>query len=184
MYSPQLDPRRPVALIDLGDTLAECTVALQAELEQTCEPHSPAELLEARTREVLTTPGFWSRLQPRAAGFSLLELLQEAGFHAFVLTKGPRDAPQVWADKVAWCRRHVPDLPVIVTDDKSPVRGNVLVDDWLPYVDSWQQSWPSSLVIVPAQPWNAQMSVGPLRMRDDGLDRAEISAALARQLRS
>jgi len=49
----------------------------------------------------------------------------------------------------------VPDLPVVVCDDKSRVHGHVLVDDWLPYVERWQRQWPEGLAIIPAQPWNA-----------------------------
>ena len=40
---------------------------------------------------------------------------------------------------MAWCRAHLPDVPVTVTDDKARVHGHVLVDDWLPYVERWQR---------------------------------------------
>jgi hypothetical protein len=126
----------------------------------------------------MSASGFWRELAPRAAGFELLQLLRDAGFRVHVLTKGPYDAPQVWADKVAWCRSHLPDVPVIVTDDKTRVHGHVLVDDWLPYVECWQRQWPAGLAIVPAQPWNLQVALGPLRIRDDGTNRDAVSAAL------
>ena len=84
----------------------------------------------------------------------------------------------MWADKVAWCRAHLPDVPVIVTDDKTQVHGDVLVDDWLPYVDRWQRQWPSGLAIVPAQPWNVEAAIRPRCIRDDGTDRDAIVTAL------
>lgn len=185
MSSPEPHDAAPVALVDLGDTLADCTPALEAALKQLHRPgaaelHEAAPLpsLDARRRAVLATPGFWRGLAPRAAGFELLGLLREAGFQVHVLTKGPRDAPQVWADKVAWCRAHLPDVPVTVTDDKARVHGDVFVDDWLPYVERWQRRWPAGLAVVPAQPWNAQLPAGLRCLRDDGRDRAGLLAAL------
>src|ERR1044071_5036525 len=153
----------PVALIDLGDTLCDCTPALRialAKLRQPGEAENDETLvflpphLESRRRQIMSTPGFWRDLAPRPAGFELLRLIKNSGFRVHVLTKGPHDAPQVWSEKVAWCRANLPGVPVIVTDDKSRVHGHVFVDDWLPYVEAWQREWPAGLVIVPAQPWN------------------------------
>lgn len=177
----------PVALVDLGDTLCDCAPALRAGLarlrqgrdregDEALVPLPP--YLESRRRQVMSAPGFWRELAPRAAGFELLGLLRDAGFRVHVLTKGPYDAPQVWADKVAWCRAHLPDVPVIVTDDKARVHGHVLVDDWLPYVERWQDQWPAGLAIVPAQPWNVQAALGPRRIRDEGSNRDAVVAAL------
>jgi len=160
------DPARatPIALIDLGDTLADCTPALQARLaamagsEERRAGEAPAALAAQVDRwrsAILAAPGFWRGLSARPQGMALLEMLRGAGFAVHVVTKGPYAAPQVWADKVAWCRAHVPDVPVVVCDDKSRVHGHVLVDDWLPYVERWQRQWPEGLAIIPAQPWNA-----------------------------
>lgn len=165
-----------IALVDLGDTLADCTPTLRAALARLRQPGEREEderlmplppYLEIRRRTIMSTPAFWRDLPPRAEGFELITLLRDAGFAVHVLTKGPYDAPQVWADKVAWCRAHLPDSPVTVTDDKARVHGHVLVDDWLPYVERWQHQWPHGFAIVPAQPWNAQLSLGPRCVRDD-----------------
>jgi hypothetical protein len=177
----------PVALVDLGDTLCECTPALReslARLRQSGESEGDLALnplppyLESRRRQVMHAPGFWRALAPRALGFELLDLLRDAGFRVCVLTKGPFDAPQVWAEKVDWCRAYLSDVPVIVTDDKACVGGHVLVDDWLPYVERWQRQWPTGLALVPAQPWNLHTACGPLRIRDDGRCREAIKVAL------
>lgn len=187
MSSVDTADRPPIALVDLGDTLAECTPAVRAALARLRlrgEPEGDDALiplpayLEERRRAVMSEPGFWRTLAPRPAGFKLLTLLRDAGFRVHVLTKGPRDAPQAWADKVAWCRVHLPDVLVTVTDDKSVVHGAVLVDDWVPYVDRWQHRWPNGLAIVPAQPWNAECAVGPRRLRDDGRTPNTIAKAL------
>ena len=169
-----------VALVDLGDTLAECTPAMRvalAHLRQPGEREGDEGLiplppyLESRRRAVMSAPGFWRQLPPHAEGFELINLLRAAGFRVHVLTKGPYDAPHVWADKVAWCRAHLPDVPVTVTDDKVRVHGHLLVDDWLPYVECWQNQWPTGFAIVPAQPWNARLPLGPRCVRYDRSNR-------------
>lgn len=179
------DAGMPVALVDLGDTLCECTPALRARMAQLHRPGESGELinplppyLEIRRRQVMAAPGFWLELAPRPAGFELLKLLRAEGFEVHVLTKGPTEAPQVWADKVAWCRTHLPGVPVLVADDKARVHGHVLVDDWLPYVERWQQTWPAGLAILPAQSWNAQTVETAHRIRDDGRNRDSIVKAL------
>jgi len=158
-----------IALIDLGDTLADCAKALRetfAYMRQPDESEGDETLiplpshLEARRQAVMTTPGFWRELQPRKEGFELLRILRDMGFRVHILTKGPYAAPHVWADKVAWCHAWLPDVPVIVTEDKSRVHGHLLVDDWLPYVKSWQRQWPTGLAIVPSQPWNVRDPLG------------------------
>jgi 5'-nucleotidase len=183
----------PVALIDLGDTLADCTPALRAALaglRRAGEREGDDSLiplptyLEARRRAVMAAPGFWRGLARRAPGFELLGLLREEGLRVHVLTKGPYDAPQVWADKVAWCRAHLPDVPVIVTDDKTRVHGHVLVDDWPPYVERWLHQWPGGLAILPAQSWNLQAHLGPRCVRYDGDNRDAVVAALRSGLES
>jgi 5'-nucleotidase len=179
----------PIALIDLGDTLCECSPAVRAGLAQLRKPGECQsdetlvplpDYLEARRRHVMAAPGFWRELRPRAEGFELLELLRDAGYRIHVLTKGPYEAPHVWGDKVAWCRQHLPTVPVTVTDDKASVHGDVLVDDWLPYVARWQARWPDGLAIVPGQPWNVDATPGPRLIRDDGKNRHVVTAALRR----
>ena len=177
----------PIALVDLGDTLCDCTPALReglARLRGQGESAHEEDLvplpahLESRRRKVMERAGFWRALPPRALGFEILALLQRSGFRVYVLTKGPRDAPHVWAEKVAWCRAHLPGVPVIVTDDKAVVYGSVLVDDWLPYIQHWQRRWRTGRVIVPAQPWNAQVLAEPGYVRYDGSNGEEVVALL------
>jgi len=190
MSSADLDrPGAPIALIDLGDTLCECSPALGAALRRLRQlgdrPEDEAMIplptyLEARRRQVMSAPNFWRDLPPRRSGLEVLTLLRDLGFRVHVLTKGPRDAPHVWAEKVAWCREHVPGVPVTVTDDKARVHGDVLVDDWLPYVHDWQRQWPDGLAIVPAQAWNADAVEGPRLVRDQGGRRENVHALLRR----
>ena len=172
-----------IALVDLGDTLADCTPTLRAALARLRQPGEREgdegliplpPYLESRRRDIMSTPGFWRELPRRAEGFELISVLRDAGFSVHVLTKGSHNAPCAWADKVAWCRAHLPDVPVTVTDDKARVHGHLLVDDWLPYVERWQQQWPTGAAIIPTQPWNARLSLGPRCVRDDWNNRGTL----------
>jgi len=169
----------PVALVDMDGVLCDCSGAIAKELallRGPSEKFEEDELLEppahiaARRRLIMSTPGFWRNLQPLQLGFEVLDLLKELGFNTYVLTKGPRDHSVAWMEKVDWCRQHVPDLPIVVTEDKGIVRGSVLVEDWIPYASQWLRGCPDGLVIAPAQPWNASIetSLGAKAIRYDG----------------
>jgi len=155
--------RRPIALMDMCGTLCDCSGALSRALERLRGPNEdplierlnelPAHL-EERRRLIMRAPGFWRELRPLEHGFRLLELLKSLQFDVRVLTKGPSENSQGWMEKVDWCRQHVPELPIIVTDDKTPVWGSVLVEDWPPYIANWLAVWPQGTVVAPAQPWN------------------------------
>jgi 5'-nucleotidase len=161
-----LSPDAPVALVDMDGTLCDCSGALARELaalrapsEGTKEDESsePPAYIAARRRLIMSAPGFWRNLQPLQLGFEIVGLLQELGFTTYVLTKGPREHSVAWMEKVDWCRQYVPHLPIVITEDKGIVHGAVLVEDWPPYASQWLRACPQGLVIVPAQPWNANV---------------------------
>jgi hypothetical protein len=156
-------PDRLVALVDLDGTLCDCAGALEREMSELRGPNEggedesrwdPPRFIEARRRLVMAVPGFWRNLAPLASGFELLDLLRGVGFDIHILTKGPADNSLAWMEKFEWCRRHVPDLPIVITENKELVSGAVLVEDWPPYIDTWIGAFPSGLVIIPHQRWN------------------------------
>lgn len=70
------------------------------------------------------------------------------------MTKGPFHNSNSWSEKVDWCREHVTDASITMTEDKSLVYGRVLFDDWPQYVESWLEFRPRGVVILPDRPWN------------------------------
>jgi 5'(3')-deoxyribonucleotidase len=180
---------RPLALVDLDGTLCDCREAIlerfvelrgpndNPEDELTAEP--PPHIL-ARRRIIMSTPGFWRNLKPIPTGLRLASLLVELEFDTHVFTKGPSDNPSAWAEKFEWCRLHVPELKVIVSEDKSVVHGDVLVEDWPPYISQWRRRCPNGFVIIPAQPWNVDAEAGVLinSIRYDGTNLIEVRTLL------
>jgi len=186
MTPPRLN--RPIALVDLDGTLADCGSSIAERLAALRQPDdSPEDELKtepppyilARQQQIMSTPGFWRDLRPIPAGLRLVEVLKELEFETFIFTKGPSDNSNAWAEKFDWCRVHVPELKVIVSEDKSVVHGDVLVEDWPPYIVQWRQRWPNGFVIIPAQPWNADLKALPENsIRFDGSNLNEIRRVL------
>lgn len=156
--------KRPVALIDLDNTLADYDAAMRAALQllqSPTDPPLPAHLhdgtpyLDARMTLVKQRPGFWSGLKPIHLGFDVLDIIREHGFRLSILTRGPKTKPLAWAEKVQWAAEHVPDAKVTVTtDEKSQCYGRLLFDDFPPYIEPWLKHRPRGLVLMLDQPWN------------------------------
>lgn len=159
---------KPIALFDLDGTLADHDAAARRGMNAIKSPSEPdwvpsatrdaPDHIRERLRLVRSQPGWWESLDRYAPGFEILAEARTLEFECHILTKGPRSASNSWTEKLLWCRRHVPDLLVTVTQDKGLVHGDVLVDDWPPYLERWLKRHPRGLAIVPAHPWNEGFS--------------------------
>lgn len=159
----------PIALVDLDGTLADFDGAMQSGLTAMMSPNEDPELnqrdmdhvpyLKARRRAIKATPGFWSGLEPLKLGFDILEVYEEMKFKPMILTKGPANPAGAWTEKFQWCKKHVPHLPITISDDKGLVYGKTLADDWPSYIERWLHWRPRGLVVVPAQSWNVDIEV-------------------------
>lgn len=90
---------------------------------------SPDEHRKART--IIEAPG-WFRALPVVEGAQAgVEELLSAGVEIWVCTKPLEANPGCRDEKGAWLREHFPMLErnLIITPDKSLIRGNVLLDD-------------------------------------------------------
>src|ERR1043166_2488404 len=122
--TPPAPADRPIALLDLDGTLCDYNGAMARDLERLRAPdeapHDPHAAgddpphIKARRALIKVQPGWWRALEPLPLGFAIVEELRTLGFRLHVLTKGPFDAPVAWAEKVEWCRRHVPDCSITV----------------------------------------------------------------------
>lgn len=164
MRDPEIKAAEPIALFDLDGTLADFDAAMQRKL---VELRSPGEdpkaddtafeevpYVKARRRLIKAQPGFWRDLAPIQCGFQILEEARAQRFWCQVLTKHPRKIPAAAAEKIEWCAKHVPDLPVQLSEDKGLVYGKLLCDDWPEYIERWLAWRPRGLVVAVAQRWN------------------------------
>ena len=184
-----------IGLIDLDGTVADYDTPMkhwQNVLASPGEPkyeHRPRldadELphIVRRRKLIQRLPGFWRSFKEIPLGFEIVEEMRKLGFVLHVLTKGPKDAPNAWSEKVEWCQAHLPDAMVHVGSDKSLVFGRVLVDDWPEYFDKWLLVRPRGLVICVAHPWNEEYAESgpkahPNVLRYDGSNRVQLVARL------
>jgi 5'-nucleotidase len=42
-------------------------------------------------------------------------------------------------EKVEWCRQHLPGTSLAITEDKGVIAGDVLAEDWPPYIARRQE---------------------------------------------
>ena len=147
------------ALVDMDGTLCDYEGSLRREAEELATAlGQPINIHDSKWDKLIDLikqrPGFWRELPPIDFGFKVVDLLRTYDFDVHILTKGPYRTTSAWTEKVEWCRKHLPGIPVTITENKGMVYGKVLVDDWIPYCESWMKWRPRGLVIMPAHPYN------------------------------
>lgn len=174
-----------IALFDLDGTLADYDGQLRKDLQKIASPAEPPldsidifkdkGYIDARRHMITLQVGWWRKLPRFQLGFDVLEEVKKLGFEIVVLTKGPSSKTHAWAEKVEWCKKHLSDYiqGVTITNDKSLVYGTVLVDDFIPYVESWLGHRPRGLVIMPAHLHNEGYK-HPNVVRYDGTNLDEV----------
>lgn len=175
-----------IALLDLDGTLADYDAAMIRDLNLIRSPGEPEELvphrsdeayMKARAKLIRSQPGWWLNLDPIKSGFDVVELLKKHGFNLHVLTKAPHSVDAAWTEKVLWCKRHLPDVDITISQDKGLVYGKVLMDDWPEYIEAWLKHRPRGLVIMPSRRWNLEVN-HPQVIRYDGTNLDEVNQRL------
>lgn len=154
----------PIGLFDLDGTLANFDASMRPKLAALRSPGEDPEAeatereevpyMKERRRLIKSQPGFWRDLEPIPLGFQLLEEARAQRFLCQILSKSPRKIPAAAGEKIEWCVKYVPDLPIVLSEDKGLVYGKMLCDDWPEYIERWLTWRPRGLVIAVAQPWN------------------------------
>lgn len=154
-----------VALFDLDGTLADFDEAMRRQMALLSSPGEPVwdpdreetemPWVRMRKRLIKAVPGFWAGLNQMPDGFNLLDMAHQVGYQLVVLSRGPRQNPLAWKEKIEWCRANISyQHSITLTEDKGLVYGRVLVDDWPAYIQSWLAHRPRGKVIMPARRWN------------------------------
>ncbi len=181
--------KKPVGLIDLDGTVADFDGAMNEQLRKMASPlegeppvfrrdEDPPHMKVRRTF-IKNFPGFWRELPRLELGFDIVREMVSLNFSLNVLTKGPGSVPVAFAEKVQWCQKHLPGMPITLSDEKSLVYGRVLVDDWPDYYLPWLQYRPRGLVVAVAHAWNAGTeATHPRVIRYDGRNLEAIKTAL------
>lgn len=163
--TPDLEDKmnEPVALIDMDGTLCDYAGAMKYWLKKTAMPGEeiPEDFagdvpdhIKVRQDIIKRQPGWWETLEFTDFGKMIVEELRKLDYQLHVLTKGPASTEHSWMEKVVWCRTHLQDAGITITEDKGLVYGRLLVDDYPDYIIRWLEWRPRGLVIMPAQHYN------------------------------
>lgn len=181
-----------IALIDLDGTLADYDAAMLRDLNAIRSPDEPIETvphsseapyMKARAKLIRSQPGWWLNLEPMKRGFDIVKLLKKYEFNLHVLTKAPHSVDEAWTEKVKWCKKHLPDTDITISQEKGLVYGKILFDDWPPYALAWLEHRPRGLVIMLEQRWNKDFS-HPQVVKYTGENIAEIEDRIIKLIAS
>lgn len=147
------------------------------------QSHCNDDYYNARRQLIHNQMGYWLNLERYQPGFDLLEEVKALDFKVHILTKAPRSSPNAWQEKANWCDKHLPGIDLTITQDKSLMFGDVLIDDFPAYFAPWLERHPAGKIICPAHSWNAQYARGgelgnERVLRYDGTNMAEVRALL------
>lgn len=149
-----------VILFDMDNTLVDWDTAILRDLNALrCHKEEKVTIIpkngikkhfRARMDRIMMSIDWWANLDTVQLGMDLWTLAGELGFERVICTQGPRRNPYAWTGKKLWVDKVLgQDVKVIITRDKSLVKGAILVDDWPLYVIPWLEENPKSAVILP-----------------------------------
>ena len=176
-----------ICLIDMDGTLFDYEGQLREDLKLLASPNEEEvenlwdeniPWLKARINLIKAQKGWWRQLPLMEDGERLFKIAMEIGFLCKILTKGPKNHPQAWAEKVECCAERLPIKNVditIVGKEKKGVYGRVLIDDYPEYMDQWLSKRPRGLGIMPLRSYNKDYKHPNVILVDNNFSDIEIA---------
>ncbi len=151
-----------IMLFDMDNSIVDHNGKLTKDLYELKSPYEPdypvyndlPKYVKNRVSLIRSKSEWWSNLPPLYDGIFMMDVASDIGYKCYIISKGPENKPEVWDQKLLWCQKNAPDVDVIITTDKSVIRGDILYDDWPEHMDAWLANNPDGLGIMPAQPYN------------------------------
>lgn len=153
--------KKPIALFDMDGTLCDYEGAIRRDYDYQKGPGDPdyspnnKEIPHLRRRVdfIRSKPGWWLNLETLQLGFDVLEILEKY-YDIHIASKGPRNCQNSWTEKLLWVQKHIPDVTTHITQDKSLIYGDILVDDYPPYLEAWLERHTNGIGIMPIHYYN------------------------------
>lgn len=107
-----------------------------------------------RVDKVFSTGRFFRDLKPISGARQGLKRLAKK-YDLYILTRPYQAARYPYKDKYEWLIEYFPELAdkIIATGSKYLVRGDLLVDDHMPFVRKWIKYWPKGKTASLLYPW-------------------------------
>ncbi len=148
-------------LFDLDGVLADLVTPLSKKFDFRKEDVTAfnfndclGKIKASKIYQEMARPGFCAELQPMEGALSVLKEVQEQG-HEIVFVTAPFPYSRTWSfDRMLWLKREFReiDAPVILTDRKDLVSGDLLVEDRVKNLAAFKETGRKGLLID--QPWN------------------------------
>jgi len=155
----QLSP--PVVLVDMDGCLVDWDAGFEAAwggrspiiraLSYSMEECVPPDMKE-QARALFHAPGFFLGLPPMAGGVAALHALDAKGYKVMLCTSPVTTSAHCAGEKFEWVRKHLGAswVPrIIITSDKTAVRGDVLIDDKPSIAGHFSPVWQQLLFDAP-----------------------------------
>lgn len=118
-------------------------------------------------KHVMELPGFYRDLEPAPGAAEVLNAILDQGDEVFICTTPYITNPTCASDKIDWVEKHIGagwGKRMIITSDKTAVRGDILIDDKPEITGAFIPTWEHVLF---SQPYNLTVDDG--RRRIDSL---------------
>lgn len=154
--------KKITGLFDLDDTLVDYTGGLIKSLNAKKSPFEPKyhsiiprnKKNKTLVEEIRNKNGWWQNLEKLEHGFNLYELAQKFNHDIYITTQGPNSSPNAWSEKFLWSKKETPNAKLIITQNKSIINGDYLVDDYPPYLKDWLKTRKDAIAIMPVHSLN------------------------------
>lgn len=115
-------------------------------------------------RHVMELPGFYADLEPAPGASEVLNTILDRGDEVFICTTPYISNPTCASDKIAWVEKHIGKgwgKRMIITSDKTAVKGDILIDDRPDIHGAFSPEWEH---VVFSQPYNLATNIGQRRI--------------------
>lgn len=162
-----MDGKRKVILVDMDGVLADFEQGILNASEQKFHPSQVIPLTERKSffvvqdyplqlrpsvQEIYKTPGFFENLPVIPGGRESLEQMKALGHEVFICTMAIVQYDNCVLEKYNWVAKHLGEEwteKMILTRDKTLVRGHILIDDKPHYRGVQEPSWEHVLYDAP-----------------------------------
>jgi 5'-nucleotidase len=164
-----MDATPLVILVDMDDTIADYSAAVATKM-QAQNPDSSFEItaenwhtLGRRSNPIHSQLHFYQALAPISGAMAALREMQAVGHNVFIVSS-PSLGGNCHSDKSQWVEQHLGEQwarRLILTKDKTLVRGHVLIDDKPHITGELSPSW---VHVTFARPHNTRFYTEPDRL--------------------
>ena len=103
---------------------------------------------------------FFINLIPYPESIRALELLRARG-HEVIIATSPSGDPHIAEQKLTWCQDFLPGFPVVITERKDILKGDMMVDDCVEHLRNFD-----GIRVIMDRPWNRNEAVRGYRAWD------------------